>query len=62
MKDLRTHLNKLDAKLTKKYGKAYTTSRDIVKGISGVATDLALVGLAGATGPIGLGTAGIFQC
>ena len=60
VKDLRTHLNKLDAKLTKKYGKAYTTSRDIVKGISGVATDLALVGLAGATGPIGLGIYSVY--
>ena len=60
VKDLRARLNKLDTKLTKKYGKAYTTSRDIVKGISGIATDLALVGLAGATGPIGLGIYSVY--
>ncbi len=60
VKNLRTRLNNLDAKLTKKYGKAYTTSRDIVKGISGVATDLALVGLAGAAGPVGLGIYSVY--
>lgn len=55
VKGLKSRLNKLDEKLTKKYGKTYTKTKAVVQGMSGVVTDLGLVMVAGATGPVGLG-------
>ena len=55
VKGLKSRLSKLDDKLTKKYGKTYTKTKAVVQGVSGVVTDLGLVMVAGACGPVGLG-------
>lgn len=60
VKGLKSRLNNLDEKLTKKYGKTYTKTKAVVQGISGVATDLGLVMVAGACGPVGLGVYSLY--
>ena len=57
---IKTRLKNLDARLTSKFGKKYTVTKEVVKGISGLATDLGLVTLAGAAGPVGLGIYAVY--
>ena len=60
VKGLKSRLSKLDDKLTKKYGKSYTKTKAVVQGVSGVVTDLGLVMVAGACGPVGLGVYSLY--
>ena len=60
VKGLKSRLSKLDDKLTKKYGKTYTKTKAVVQGVSGVVTDLGLVMVAGACGPVGLGVYSLY--
>ncbi len=60
VKGLKSRLSKLDGKLTKKYGKTYTKTKAVVQGVSGVVTDLGLVMVAGACGPVGLGVYSLY--
>lgn len=55
VKNIRSRLNRLDNRMSGKYGKKYEVTRDVVKGTAGFITDLGLVALAGAAGPVGLG-------
>ena len=52
---INNRLSKIDSKLTKKLGTKYVKAKAIVRGVSGIVTDLGLATLAGATGPVGLG-------
>ncbi len=60
VKGLKSRLSKLDDKLTKKYGKTYTKTKAVVQGVSGIVTDLGLVMVAGACGPVGLGVYSLY--
>ena len=53
-------LSNLDARMSKKFGKAYKVTKEIVKGGAGLLTDLGLATLAGAAGPVGLGLYGVY--
>ena len=53
-------LSNIDARMSKKFGKAYKVTKEIVKGGAGLLTDLGLATLAGAAGPVGLGLYGVY--
>ena len=53
-------LSNLDSRMTKKFGKAYKVTKEIVKGGAGLLTDLGLATLAGAAGPVGLGLYAVY--
>lgn len=52
---INNRLSKIDRKLTKKLGQKYVKAKAVVRGVSGIVTDLGLATLAGATGPVGMG-------
>lgn len=52
---INNRLSKIDSKLTKKLGQKYVKAKAVVRGVSGIVTDLGLATLAGATGPVGMG-------
>lgn len=52
---INNRLSKIDNKLTKKLGQKYVKAKAVVRGVSGIVTDLGLATLAGATGPVGMG-------
>lgn len=53
-------LSNIDARMSKKFGKAYKVTKEIVKGGAGLLTDLGLATLAGYAGPVGLGLYGVY--
>lgn len=53
-------LSNLDSRMTKKFGKAYKVTKEIVKGGAGLLTDLGLATLAGYAGPVGLGLYAVY--
>ncbi len=48
-------INKVDEKLTKKFGQKYVKAKAVAKGTAGLVTDLGMAALAGWMGPVGMG-------